>query len=95
MKTRFEQFREMKAKHPDAILLFRVGNCYELYGSDAVVANNLFDLPITKLDMGNNTPTQVSGFYQYSLDMYLPALVRAGYRVAICEQLVEPKKEVV
>ena len=93
MKERFEQFREMKTKHPDAILLFRVGNCYEMYGSDAVVANQLFDLPITKLDMGNNTPTQMNGFHHCSLDMYLPKLVRAGYRVAICEQLIDPKKE--
>lgn len=92
MKERFEQFREMKTKHPDAILLFRVGNCYEMYGSDAVTASNVLGLHLTKRDMGQRTPTQLAGFPHHSLDIYLPKIVRAGYRVAICEEL---KKEAV
>lgn len=93
MKERFEQFRTMKAKHPDAILLFREGTCYECYGSDAVAISSLLGVRLAMCNMGNVSPTQYAGFAHHSLDKYLPELVRAGYRVAICEQLVDPKKE--
>lgn len=86
-----KQFEEMKKKHPDAVLLFRVGDFYECLGEDAVAASDILGITLTRRASGKSKSIEVAGFPHHALDTYLPKLVRAGRRVAICEQLEEPK----
>ena len=86
-----KQFVEMKAKHPDAVLLFRVGDFYETYGSDAVTASEILGITLTRRANGAAKTVEMAGFPHHALDTYLPKLVRAGKRVAICDQLEDPK----
>ena len=86
-----KQFFEMKEKHPDAILLFRVGDFYETYGEDAIVASEILGITLTRRSNGGAGATEMAGFPHHALDTYLPRLVRAGKRVAICDQLEDPK----
>lgn len=85
------QYNEIKAKHPDALLLFRVGDFYETFGSDAVVTAQTLDIVLTKRANGSASEMELAGFPHHALDTYLPKLVRAGHRVAICDQLEDPK----
>ena len=88
------QFYELKAKHPDAVLLFRCGDFYETYCSDAVVASEILGITLTKRSNGKSDSSkaiEMAGFPFHALDTYLPKLVRAGKRVAICDQLEDPK----
>ena len=86
-----QQYREMKKKHPDAILLFRVGDFYECMGVDAVKASEVLGITLTRRMNGDKNSIELAGFPHHALDVYLPKLVRAGNRVAICEQLEDPK----
>ncbi len=86
-----KQFYEIKAKHPDAILLFRVGDFYELYGEDAIIGSEILGITQTKRANGSAQFVEMAGFPHHALDTYLPKLVRAGKRVAICDQLEDPK----
>ena len=89
-----QQFVAMKAKHPDAILLFRVGDFYETYGNDAVIASEILGITLTRRSNGASAAAknlEMAGFPHHALDTYLPKLVRAGKRVAICDQLEDPK----
>ena len=89
-----KQFFALKAKHPDALLLFRCGDFYETYGDDAVVASQILGITLTKRNNGGSTgDTPMAGFPHHALDTYLPKLIRAGKRVAICDQLEDPKKK--
>ena len=85
------QFNSIKAKHPDAILLFRVGDFYETFGQDAVKASRVLGIVLTKRKNGAASEMELAGFPHHALDTYLPKLVRAGHRVAICDQLEDPK----
>lgn len=89
-----KQFYDLKAKHPDALLLFRCGDFYETYASDAVIASEILGITLTRRNNGKeNMPnTEMAGFPHHALDTYLPKLVRAGKRVAICDQLEDPKQ---
>ena len=87
-----KQYLEIKAKHPDAILLFRVGDFYEMYGEDAVVGAEILGIVQTKRANGAAQYVEMAGFPHHALDSYLPKLVRAGKRVAICDQLEDPKQ---
>jgi DNA mismatch repair protein MutS len=86
-----KQYNAIKAKHPGALLLFRVGDFYETFGEDAVVASRILDIVLTKRANGAASHIELAGFPHHSLDTYLPKLVRAGHRVAICDQLEDPK----
>ena len=86
------QYFKLKAKHPDAILLYRVGDFYETFAEDAVKVSDILGIVLTKRNNGG-VDIELAGFPYHSLDVYLPKLVRAGYRVAICEQLEKPSKE--
>lgn len=87
-----QQFYDFKAKHPDAVLLFRCGDFYETYGEDAVVASEILGITLTRRNNGGQTDAlEMAGFPYHALDTYLPRLVRAGRRVAICDQLEDPK----
>lgn len=87
------QFKELKAKHPDAILLFRCGDFYETYSTDAVIASEILGITLTRRSTRKSLKEpHMAGFPYHALDIYLPKLVRAGKRVAICEQLEDPKK---
>lgn len=86
-----KQYNAIKAKYPDAILLFRVGDFYETFGEDAVKTARTLGIVLTKRGNGSATEVDLAGFPYHSLENYLPKLVRAGYRVAICEQLEDPK----
>ena len=87
-----KQFFQFKAKHPDALLLFRCGDFYETYGEDAVIASNILGITLTRRNNGGTTgQTEMAGFPHHALDTYLPKLIRAGRRVAICDQLEDPK----
>ena len=86
-----KQFFEIKSKHPDAILLFRVGDFYELYGEDAITGAGILGIVQTKKANGVGQHVEMAGFPHHALDTYLPKLVRAGKRVAICDQLEDPK----
>ena len=90
-KTLTEQYEAMKAKHPDAVLLFRCGDFYECFGDDAVTCADILQITITRRMNGPEKSIELAGFPHHALDTYLPKLVRAGKRVAICEQLEEPK----
>lgn len=87
-----DQYEQIKAQHPGAILLFRVGDFYETFGSDAVKAAEILGIVLTKRGNGSATEVELAGFPHHSLEVYLPKLVRAGQRVAICEQLEDPKE---
>jgi len=87
-----KQYNAIKAKYPDALLLFRVGDFYETFGSDAVKAAKILDIILTKRGAGSESETELAGFPHHSLNTYLPKLVRAGERVAICDQLEDPKQ---
>jgi len=86
-----KQYNSMKAKHPDAILLFRVGDFYETFGEDAIKASDILGITLTRRANGAASFVELAGFPHHALDTYLPRLVRAGQRVAICEQLEDPK----
>jgi DNA mismatch repair protein MutS len=86
-----KQYNAIKAKHPGALLLFRVGDFYETFGADAVVASKVLDIVLTRRANGAASHIELAGFPHHSLDTYLPKLVRAGNRVAICDQLEDPK----
>ena len=86
-----KQYQEMKKKHPDAILLFRVGDFYEIFGKDAIEASEILGITLTRRMNGLDNRIELAGFPHHALDTYLPKLVRAGKRVAICEQLEDPK----
>ena len=85
------QYMEMKRKHPDAILLFRVGDFYETFSDDAIAASEILGITLTRRANGKAQSVELAGFPHHALDSYLPKLVRAGRRVAICEQLEDPK----
>ncbi len=86
-----KQYNQMKAKHPDAILLFRVGDFYETFGEDAIRTSEILGITLTRRANGAASYVELAGFPHHALDTYLPRLVRAGQRVAICEQLEDPK----
>ena len=86
-----KQFLELKAKHPDAVMLFRCGDFYETYSTDAVLASEILGITLTKRANGKGKTIEMAGFPHHALDTYLPKLIRAGKRVAICDQLEDPK----
>lgn len=86
-----KQYYAIKTKHPDAILLFRVGDFYETFGEDAIRTSEILGITLTRRANGSATFVELAGFPYHALDIYLPRLVRAGQRVAICEQLEDPK----
>lgn len=86
-----KQYNQIKARHPDALLLFRVGDFYETFGEDAVRTSRILGIILTKRKNGSGSDIELAGFPYHSLDVYLPRLVRAGLRVAICDQLEDPK----
>ncbi len=85
------QYNRIKAKYPNALLLFRVGDFYETFGQDAIIASEVLGIVLTKRHNGAASETELAGFPHHSLDTYLPKLVKAGHRVAICDQLENPK----
>ena len=87
------QYKTIKAKYPDAILLFRVGDFYETFDTDAVLTSKVLGIVLTKRANGYASLQDLAGFPYHALDTYLPKLVRAGYRVAICDQLEDPKAD--
>lgn len=86
-----KQFLDLKAKHPDAVMLFRCGDFYETYSTDAIVASEILGITLTKRANGKGKTIEMAGFPHHALETYLPKLVRAGKRVAICDQLEDPK----
>ena len=86
-----KQFLDLKAKHPDAVMLFRCGDFYETYYTDAIVASEILGITLTKRANGKGKTIEMAGFPHHALDTYLPKLIRAGKRVAICDQLEDPK----
>ena len=91
LTPRIQQFLDLKAKHPDAVMLFRCGDFYETYSTDAIVASEILGITLTKRANGKGKTVEMAGFPHHALDTYLPKLVRAGKRVAICDQLEDPK----
>ena len=87
-----KQYNDIKSKHPDALLLFRVGDFYETFGSDAILASKILGIVLTKRSNGAASGVELAGFPYHSLEKYLPKLVKAGCRVAVCDQLEDPKK---
>ena len=86
-----KQYNTIKVKYPDAMLLFRVGDFYETFGEDAIKAAQILGIVLTKRGAGSDSETALAGFPHHSLNTYLPKLVKAGMRVAICDQLEDPK----
>ena len=86
-----KQYNAIKVKYPGALLLFRVGDFYETFGSDAIAASKVLDIVLTKRGNGSASEIELAGFPYHALDSYLPKLVRAGHRVAICDQLEDPR----
>ena len=86
-----KQYNQIKVKYPGALLLFRVGDFYETFGEDAIRASKVLDIVLTKRGSGSASEIELAGFPHHALDTYLPKLVRAGNRVAICDQLEDPK----
>src|SRR6478752_5490072 len=86
-----QQHRAIKQKYPDAILLFRVGDFHETFGEDAIIASKVLGITLTKRNNGAAASSELAGFPHHSLDTYLHKLVKAGHRVAICDQLEDPK----
>ena len=91
INTMMKQFLDLKAQHPDAVMLFRCGDFYETYSTDAIVASEILGITLTKRANGKGKTIEMAGFPHHALDTYLPKLVRAGKRVAICDQLEDPK----
>ena len=92
MTPMMRQFFEMKAKHPEALLLFRCGDFYETYGEDALIASRILGITLTRRNNGGNSgQIEMAGFPYHALDTYLPKLIRAGKKVAICDQLEDKK----
>lgn len=87
------QYNKVKAKYPDAILLFRVGDFYETFSQDAVTTSKVLGIVLTRRANGSASHVELAGFPYHALDAYLPKLVKAGYRVAICEQLEDPEAD--
>src|SRR3954471_6020146 len=87
-----QQHRAIKSKYPDALLLFRVGDFYETFGEDAIIASRVLGITLTKRNNGAPTSSELAGFPHHALDTYLHKLVKAGYRVAICDQLEDPRQ---
>ena len=87
-----QQYYSAKAKYPDAILLYRMGDFYETFGEDAILTSKILGITLTKRSHGSPGDVELAGFPYHAIDTYLPKLVRAGQRVAICEQLEDPKK---
>ena len=87
-----KQYNAIKVKYPDALLLFRVGDFYETFGEDAIKASKILDIILTKRGAGSESETELAGFPHHSINTYLPKLVKAGERVAICDQLEDPKQ---
>ncbi len=85
------QYNQIKAKYPGALLLFRVGDFYETFGADAIKASQILGIVLTKRANGSASHIELAGFPHHSIETYLPKLVRAGQRVAICDQLEDPK----
>src|SRR5881275_3122848 len=86
-----QQHKTIKQKYPDAILLFRVGDFYETFGEDAIIASQVLGITLTKRNNGSAAASELAGFPHHALDTYLHKLVKAGYRVAVCDQLEDPK----
>ena len=86
-----KQYNSIKSKYPDAMLLFRVGDFYETFGEDAVACARILNITLTKRGAGSETETALAGFPHHSINTYMPKLVKAGLRVAICDQLEDPK----
>ena len=86
------QYNDIKSKHPNAILLFRVGYFYETFGEDAILASKILGIVLTKRSNGAASHVELAGFPHHSLENYLPKLVKAGCRVAVCDQLEDPRK---
>ena len=86
-----KQYNTFKAKYPDAILLFRVGDFYETFSKDAMTTAAVLGITLTRRSNGKATDVELAGFPHHALDTYLPKLVRAGYKVAVCDQLEDPK----
>jgi len=86
-----QQHRAIKQQYPDAILLFRVGDFYETFGEDAIIASKVLGITLTKRNNGAASSSELAGFPHHALDTYLHKLVKAGHRVAICDQLEDPK----
>ena len=86
-----KQYNAIKTKYPGALLLFRVGDFYETFGQDAITASKVLDIVLTKRGAGSASEIELAGFPHHALDTYLPKLVRAGHRVAICDQLEDPR----
>ena len=86
-----KQYNSIKARYPKALLLFRVGDFYETFGEDAIVSSKILGIVLTARKNGSAGDVELAGFPHHSLDTYLPKLVRAGQRVAICDQLEDPK----
>ncbi|RLD69173.1 MAG: DNA mismatch repair protein MutS, partial [Bacteroidetes bacterium] len=86
-----KQYLDIKSKHPDAILLFRVGDFYETFSEDAIKSSKILGITLTRRANGAASYVELAGFPHHAIDTYLPKLVRAGQRVAICEQLEDPK----
>ncbi|MDE6317204.1 MAG: hypothetical protein K2L73_02255 [Muribaculaceae bacterium] len=88
-----KQYADMKKKHPDAIILFRIGDFYECFDTDAQIAADVLGITLTSRAKGKSKKIHLAGFPQHALDTYLPKLVRAGHRVAICEQISKVAKK--
>src|SRR5512140_3281468 len=86
-----KQYQQVKAKHPDAVLLFRMGDFYETFEEDAVITARVLGITLTKRGNGAAGEIPLAGFPHHALDAYLPKLLKAGHRVAVCEQLEDPK----
>jgi DNA mismatch repair protein MutS len=86
-----KQYNDIKFKYPNTVLLFRVGDFYETFGQDAVLASKVLGIVLTKRGAGSTSETELAGFPHHSIENYLPKLVKAGHRVAICDQLEDPK----
>ena len=86
-----KQFNRIKSKYPDVLLLFRVGDFYETFGDDAIKASKILGIILTKRGAGSSSETELAGFPHHSINSYLPKLVKEGCRVAICDQLENPK----
>ena len=86
-----KQYNDIKSRYPDALLLFRVGDFYETFGNDAIITSKILEIILTNRANGSSK-IELAGFPHHAIDNYLPKLVRAGHRVAICDQLEDPKK---
>ena len=86
-----QQYNQLKAQHPGALLLFRVGDFYETFGEDAIKTSSILGIVLTRRSNGAAADMELAGFPHHSLETYLPRLVKAGQRVAVCEQMEDPK----